>query len=248
MSRPPSRRDPAHRAIWADGPYCTLIHPRGSRDGHSGDATQDESLGSCSLLGAGATAIPLAAAPLQAQTVLVRPIADFSVPTKVSLRGGTLRVSQKVGFKVGARMTLVFSDRFDIANAVTYSPGYMTLHGAGDQLDLTGGSHSIAGSTAARYWLRPPGGPLSWQIHTGVGMAIGGTPSYLDLFETSTLSAVLGTTVRYQVGQLVSFTVKVQHRLFTIRSGRAGRPRLAAAADEVRGRIPYPGEADEGRR
>ena len=176
------------------------------------------------LLGAGATAIPLAAAPLQAQTVLVRPIADFSVPTKVSLRGGTLRVSQKVGFKVGARMTLVFSNRFDITNAVTYSPGYMTLHGTGDQLDLTGGSHSIAGSTAARYWLRPPGGPFSWQLHTGVGMAIGGTPSYLDLFETSTLSAVLGTAVRYQVGHLVSFTVKVQHRLFTIRSGEPAGP------------------------
>ena len=111
-------------------------------------------------------------------------------------------------------------DRFDIANAVTYSPGYVTLHGAAEQLDITGGSHSIAASTAARYWLRPPGRPLSWQVHTGVGMAIGGKPSYLDLFETSTLNAVLGTTVRYQVGQLVSLTVKVQHRLFTLRSGQ----------------------------
>jgi len=176
------------------------------------------------LLGAGATAIPLAAAPLQAQTIAVRPIADLSFPTKFSLRGGTLRVSQKVGFRVGARMTLVFSDRFDIVNAVTYSPGYVSLHGAAEQLDITGGSHSIAGSTAARYWLRPPGGPLSWQVHTGVGMAIGGKPSYLDLFESSTLSAVLGTTVRYQVGHLVSFTVKVQHRLLTLRSGQPAGP------------------------
>jgi|SRR5688572_14936881 len=176
------------------------------------------------LLGAGATAVPLAAAPLPAQTIVVRPIADLSFPTKFSLRGGSLRVSQKMGFRVGARMTLRFSDRFDVTNAITYSPGYLTLHGAGDQLDLTGGSHSIAGSTAARYWLRPRGGPLSWQVHTGVGMAIGGRPSYLDLFETSTLNAVLGTTVRYQVGQLVSFTVKVQHRLLTLRSGQPAGP------------------------
>ena len=174
------------------------------------------------LLGAGATAVTLAAAPLPAQTVALRPIADFSLPTKFSFRGGTLRVSQKVGFKVGARMTVTFSDRFDVASAVSYSPGYVTLHGAAEQVDLTGGSHSIAASTAARYWLRPPGGPLSWQVHTGVGMAIGGRPSYLDLFESSTLNAVLGTTVRYRVGQLVSLTVKVQHRLFTIRSGQPG--------------------------
>ena len=174
------------------------------------------------LLRAGAVAISLAAAPLQAQTITVRPIANFSFPTKVSLKDGTLRVSQKVGFRVGARMTLTFSDRFDVANAVTYSPGYATLHGAGEQLDLTSGSHSLAGSTAARYWLRPPGGPLSWNIHTGVGMAFGGKQSYLDLFESSTLSAVLGTSVRYQVGQLVSFTVKVQHRLLRVRSGEPG--------------------------
>ncbi|MDF3053172.1 MAG: hypothetical protein K0S19_1277 [Geminicoccaceae bacterium] len=172
------------------------------------------------LLGAGAAAIPLAAAPLPAQTIVLRPIADVSFPTKFSFRSGTLRVSQKLGFRVGARMTLIFSERFDISNAVSYSPGYVTLHGAAEQLDITGGSHSIAGSTAARYWLRPPGGPVSWQIHTGVGMAIAGKPSYLDLFETSTLNAVLGTTVRYQVGQLVSLTVKVQHRLFTLRSGQ----------------------------
>ncbi len=176
------------------------------------------------LLAAGATAIPLAAAPLPAQTVVLRPVADLSFPTKFSLRGGTLRVSQKMGFRVGARMTLTFSDRFDVANAITYSPGQVTLHGAGEQLDLTGGSHSIAGSTAARYWLRPPGGPLSWQVHTGVGMAIGGRPSYLDLFESSTLSAVVGTTVRYRVGQLVSLTFKVQHRVLTLRSGQPAGP------------------------
>ena len=176
------------------------------------------------LLVAGATAIPFAAAPLPAQTIVVRPIADLSFPTKFSFKGGTLRVSQKMGFRVGARMTLTFSDRFDIANAITYSPGHVTLHGAGEQLDLTGGSHSIAGSTAARYWIRPPGGPLSWQVHTGVGMAIGGNPSYLDLFETSTLSAVLGTTVRYQVGQLLSLTLKVQQRLLTLRSGQPAGP------------------------
>ena len=162
------------------------------------------------------------AAPLQAQTVTIRPIANLSVPTKVSLKGGTLHVSQKVGFRVGARMTLIFSDRFDVANAVTYSPGYATLHGAAEQVDLTSGSHSLAASTAARYWLRPPGGPLSWEMHTGVGMAFGGKPAYLDLFESSTLSAVLGTAVRYQVGHLVSFTVKVQHRLLRVRSGEPG--------------------------
>ncbi len=50
-------------------------------------------------------------------------------------------------------------------------------------------------------------------------MAFGGKPSYLDLFESSTLNAVLGSSVRYRVGHSVSFNVKVQHRLLKLRFG-----------------------------
>lgn len=173
-------------------------------------------------LAAGTVPISYAAAPLQAQVVVVRPIANVSLPTKFSFKDGTIHVSQRVGFQFGARMTLTFSDRFDVTNAVTYSPGYATLHGAGKRIELRSGSHSLAGSTAARYWLRPRDSRLSWELHTGIGMAFGGQPSYLDLFESSTLSAVLGTAVRYQVGQLVSFSVKVQQRLFKLRFGEPG--------------------------
>jgi hypothetical protein len=170
------------------------------------------------LLWVGAAAIFLAA-PLQAQTVTLSPVANISIPTKFSLREGTFRVSQRIGFRLGARMTLRFTDRFDVTNTVTYSPGSATLHGAGEQIELASGSHSLAGSAAARYWLRPPGRPLAWEMHTGVGMVFRGQASHVDLFETSTLSAVLGTAVRYQVGGLVSFTVKVQQPLLKVRFG-----------------------------
>jgi hypothetical protein len=170
------------------------------------------------LIGAGLGPIFLPAA-VQAQIVQIRPIANLSVPTKISLREGTIHVSQKVGFRFGARMTLTFSERFDVTNTFTYSSGYATLHGAGKRIELSSGSHSLAGSTAARYWLRPPGRPLSWEMNTGVGMVIGGQPSYLDLFENSTLTAFLGTAVRYQVGQLVSFTLKLQQRLLRLQLG-----------------------------
>jgi hypothetical protein len=178
------------------------------------------------LLLAGAAATFLSAAPLQAQLVTISPIANISIPTKFSLREGTMRVSQKVGFRLGARMTLRFSPRFDITNTVTYSPGSATLHGVSENVELAPGSHSLAGSTAARYWLRPPGGPLSWELHTGVGMVFRGEPSQIDLFEASTLNVVLGTAVRYQVGRLVSFTVRVQQPLLRVRFGEQDGGRL----------------------
>lgn len=173
------------------------------------------------LLGAVAPMISLpASAPLQAQVVTIRPIANLSFPTKISLQDGTIHVSQKVGFKFGARMTLTFNDRFDVTSAVSYSPGYATLHGAGKLIELRSGAHSLTGSTSARYWIQPQGdGPLAWEVHTGVGMVFGGRPSYMELFDSSTLSAVLGTAVTYQVGQVVSFTLKVQQRLMKLRFG-----------------------------
>jgi hypothetical protein len=170
------------------------------------------------LLGAGAP-LTAVAAPLQAQVVTLRPIANFSLPTKISLQNGTLHVSQKVGFRAGARMTVTFSDRFDVNSAVTYSPGYAVLHGGGKLIELRGGSQSLAGSTSARYWLRPQGGQFAWEIHTGVGMVFGGQPAYMDLLESSTLSAALGTAVTYQVGQFVSFTLKLQQQLLRLRMG-----------------------------
>jgi hypothetical protein len=183
-------------------------------------ATLLQRLSGLLLLGAGAGVLP-SAYPLQAQVVELRPVANVSLPTRISLQDGTIHLRQKVGFRFGARMTLTFSDRFDVTNTVTYSPGYATLHGAGKKFELTSGSHSIAGATSARYWIRRPafGHPLAWEVHTGVGLVFGGRPSYLDLFESSTLSAVLGTTMSYQLGQLVNLTVRVQERLLRVRFG-----------------------------
>ena len=171
------------------------------------------------LLFLGAAAALVAVPAAQAQLVEIRPIAGFSLPTRITLQDGTIHLRQKVGFKFGARMTLTFNNRFDLTNTVTYIPGYAILHGAGERIAVTSGSHSLAGATSARYWIRPPGGPLSWEVHTGLGMVFGEHPSYLDLFESSTLSAVLGSAVRYQWGRIVSFTLRVQQRLLRLRFG-----------------------------
>ncbi len=176
----------------------------------------------------GCVAVTLvAASDLPAQVVQLRPIADLSLPTRFSFKDGSIHVRQKVGLTFGARMTLTFSDRFDVVTAVSYSPGYATLHGAGKLIELNTGAHSLGASTGARYWLRPPGGKLSWELNGGLGVVFGGPPSYEDLFETSTLSGVLGMTWVYQVGRIVSLKLKVHERLFRLRFGtvESGRSR-----------------------
>jgi hypothetical protein len=128
-------------------------------------------------------------------------------------------VQQKFGLRFGARLTLKFSDRFDVVTGVTYIPGYATFHGAGKDLKLRTGSQALTGTTGARYWLLSPDRIFSWEVHTGLGVAFGGQPAYEDLFDTSTVSGIIGTMVRYQIGRIVRLQLGVQDRLFRARFG-----------------------------
>jgi hypothetical protein len=156
---------------------------------------------------------------LSAQTVLLRPHAGLNVPTRISFRNGSLQVRQKIGVTVGARLTLRFSPRFDVTTGVSYSPGYAVLRGAGEQIEVGAGTHSLSATTGARYWLLRPPRQLSWEVHTGLGVAFGGQPAYADLFESSTVNAVIGTALSYRVGRLVTLKLRVQERLYRVRFG-----------------------------
>jgi hypothetical protein len=156
---------------------------------------------------------------LNAQKVQLRPLAGFYLPTRISVHDRLLQVRQKIGVTMGARLTISFNDRFDVVTGVTYIPGYATLRGAGKRFDVAGSSHLLTAVTGARYWLLPPERKLAWEMHTGFGVAFGGQPAYEDLFESSTVSGILGTSVRYQLGRIVSLHLRVQERLYRVRFG-----------------------------
>jgi hypothetical protein len=156
---------------------------------------------------------------LNAQEVQFRPQAGLYLPSRMSIQHGSLQVHQKVGVTLGARLTLIFSERFGVVTGVTYIPGYATFRGAGKQIDVGTTSHLLAATAGAQYWLLPRARRLSWQVHTGFGIGFGGQPAYADLFESSTVSGVLGTTVRCQVGRIVSLRLRVQDRLYRVRFG-----------------------------
>jgi hypothetical protein len=176
------------------------------------------------LLGCAAALVSTRPTPLHAQRVEFRTESGPYMPSRISIKGGSLHLQQKLGFKVGARLTLTFSDRFDVATGVSYIPGYAILHGAGKVIQLRTGSHVLNASTGARYWLVAPERMLSWEIHTGLGVGFGGQAAYEDLFESSTVSGILGTMVRYQIGRLVQLQLRIQDRLFRVRFGPGDPP------------------------
>jgi hypothetical protein len=171
------------------------------------------------LLGCAAALVCSQSSELNGQEVQLRPHLRFSLPTRLSIQNGVLHVRQKIGVNVGARLNLVFSERFNVVTGVSYSPGYAMVHGAGKRVNVSAGSHVLTAATGAQYWLLPRSRMLSWEIHTGLGLVFGGQPAYQDLFESSTVSAVLGTMVRYQIGRIVSLQMRIQERLYRVRFG-----------------------------
>lgn len=159
---------------------------------------------------------------LTAQTVRLLPQAGLSLPTRISVSNRVLHVRQKVGLTVGARLTLTFNRRFDVVTGVTYVPGYAMFRGAGKRITVGTSSHLLTGTTGARYWLLPRSRRLSWEIHTGAGVVFGGEPAYEDLFESSTVSGILGTTALYQIGRIARLQVRIQERLYRVRFGAGG--------------------------
>ena len=170
-------------------------------------------------LGCAATLVCLWGSELNSQQLKLRPHATLSLPTRVSLENGLLHVRQKIGMTVGARLIMTFNERFDVVTGIAYMPGVVSFHGAGRKIDVATGSHVLSGSTGARYWLLPPTRMLSWEVHTALGLVFGGQPAYEDLFESSTVSGILGTAVRYQIGQIVSLHLRIQERLYRVHFG-----------------------------
>jgi hypothetical protein len=159
-------------------------------------------------------------AELEGQEVRLRPRIALYRPTRISAQNGVLHLQQKIGVIIGARLTLTFNDRFDVVTGITYMPAYVTLHRSGQQFDVGTRSHSLSVTTRAQYWLLPPSPRmLSWEVHTGLGVAGGGQAAYKNLFDNSTVTGILGTSMRYQIGRIVSLTLKVQERFCRIRLG-----------------------------
>jgi hypothetical protein len=162
---------------------------------------------------------PFPTPELNAQAVQLRPHIGLYLPTRISVQNRVLQVQQRVGVTVGARLTLTFNQRFDMVTGITYLPGYAIFRGAGNRMHVGTASHLLTTSTAARYWLLPLARMLAWEVHTGLGVGFGGQPAYADLFERSTVTGILGTTVRYHIGRLVSLQLRVQDRLYRVRLG-----------------------------
>jgi hypothetical protein len=174
----------------------------------------------CVGLGCAAALVGGRSSELNAQEVQFRSRAGLYLPTKISFQDGAIHLHQKVGVRVGARMTLTFTERFAVITGVSYIPGYAEFSGVGKEISLGTGSHRLSASSGARYWLLKAERAFSCEVHTGVGAVFGGRSDNGDLFANSTVTGVVGMTLGYQIGRIVRLQMRIQERLYRITFGQ----------------------------
>ena len=160
---------------------------------------------------------------LQGQEVRLYQRAGLYVPTRISLHDGAIQLRQSVGIKLGAGVVMRFGPRFDLVTAVTYLPGYAELRGEGKRIELATGHHRFGASVGGLYRMISPWKELTWELSGGLGMAAAGE-GFDNLFESSSISAVVGTLVRYQFKRLIRLQMRIQERLGQFRLDGADVP------------------------
>jgi hypothetical protein len=167
-------------------------------------------------------------APLHGQQVQFRQQTRLVLPTRFSIQNGVLDLQQKIGVSIGARLNLNFSPRLSVATGVAYVPALATLRAKGRQVALNAGTQILTAGTRVIYWLVPADRGISWEVHGGVGIGSGGE-RYRELLDRATFSAMVGTAVYWEIGQLVRLSLRVQERLYRAQLGgvepsAAGKP------------------------
>ena len=124
-----------------------------------------------------------------------------------------------------------------------WSPGSATvrdivLHAAGRPIDVATGSHLLTATADARCWLLPRRGGSRGRFLPVSGV-FGGQLAYKDLFESSTVSGIVGTMMHYQMGRVVGFRLRVQDRLYRLRFGGhlASRSKTRTASSACAARL-----------
>ena len=167
-------------------------------------------------------------APLHGQQVQFRQQTRLVLPTRFSIQNGVLDLQQKIGVSIGARLNLNFSPRLSVTTGVAYVPALATLRAKGRQVALIAGTQLLTAGTRVVYWLVPADRSISWEVHSGVGIASGGE-RYRALVDRATFTATVGTAAYWEIGQLVRLSLRVQERLYRAQLGgvepsAAGKP------------------------
>jgi Outer membrane protein beta-barrel domain len=167
-----------------------------------------------SLLAAGALA--LGAAPAQAQRLSLSPTVGVYIPTSELVKASQgEEFKQEVALSVGGRLGVTLTPRFGIETSVSYVPS--NLRFTFDDTQTTTDANLLLGTLRATFHAIPMTKPVWLSLNGGASMIRRSGEAYEDAEDTSDFGGVVGATVGFRLGSMLSFYVAAEDYIYGTR-------------------------------
>ena len=163
-----------------------------------------------------ATAFALAAlfaTSAGAQRVSLSPTIGVYIPTSELIKAANgQEFKQEIGLAVGGRLGLDFSPRFGIVTSVSYVPS--DLRFTFNQTETKTDANLLFGTARATLYVIPTTSPVWLNLNGGASLVKRGGTAYEAAEDKTDIGGVVGTTVGFNLGSLLSFYVAAEDYIY----------------------------------
>jgi hypothetical protein len=162
-------------------------------------------------------AVALAPTSAMAQKLTLSPTIGVYIPTTELVKAANgQEFKQEVALAVGGRIGVNISPRFGILTSVTYVPSDLKLDlGTGQQ--VKDDANLLFGSARATFYVLPITAPVWLNLNGGASYVRRGGDAYAGLDDKDDIGGVVGATVGFHLGSLLSFYVAADDYIYGTR-------------------------------
>jgi hypothetical protein len=160
-----------------------------------------------------ATALTLGAATVEAQRVSLSPTIGVYIPTSELVKAAEgEEFKQEVALSVGGRLGVTLTPRFGIETSVSYVPSNLrfTFDGTRTETD----ANLLLGTLRATFHAIPMTSPVWVTLNGGASMVRRGGEAYENVEDRSDIGGVVGATVGFRLGSMLSFYVAAEDYIY----------------------------------
>lgn len=122
---------------------------------------------------------------------------------------------QEIALSVGGRLGVTISPRFGVETSVSYVPS--NLRFAFDDTETTTDANLLLGTVRATFHAIPITSPVWLSLNGGVSMIRRGGEAYAEAEDKSDVGGVVGATVGFRLGSMLSFYVAAEDYIYGAR-------------------------------
>jgi hypothetical protein len=127
---------------------------------------------------------------------------------------------QEIGLAVGGRLGLDFTPRLGLVTSVSYVPS--NLRFTFNDTETTTDANLLFGTARLNYQLIPWSSPVWLGLNAGASLVKRGGDAYQDAEDKTDVGGVVGATVGFNLGGLLSFYVAAEDYIYGTSFAQAG--------------------------